>query len=498
MANMANEHEPTVESAASPEDAGRSTATKAPVKHAGGNSIDMLHGPLPGKIILFAIPLALSSVLQQLFNSIGAVFAGRFIGNTALAAVGGVAPVIALLIGLFVGLSIGTNATVAMCIGRGDDEGVRRAVRTTTFVTVVSSVALTVFGIAITDPVLDLIDMPADSRAEAATYLRLYFAGISFFLIYNFGSAILRGKGDARRPLYALAAGALLSVGLDYIAVEILDAGVAGIAIATIIANALAAAIVVACLLREEEPFRLHPTDLRIGRHELRTILYIGIPSGLQSVVFSVSNVIIQVAINGFGTAAIAGSSAAWNYEYYTYFTVAAFGQAAVTFVGQNFAARKLDRCDTIVKFCLVTSLASGAVLSAIFVGLGDISIGAFTTEATALGFATTRMWHVELLEAAPGFYEVTAGAMRGMGWSVLPTVVVIIGSCLLRVVYIYTLFPLIASYENLMNIYPVTWFVTAAAMIVLYLIARKRSYAKVRAQLAGKATGGNAGAGAA
>ena len=209
------------------------------------NSIDMLHGPLPGKIILFAIPLALSSILQQLFNSADSIVAGRFIGPTALAAVGGVAPVITLLIGLFVGLSIGSNVAIAIHIGHGELDRVKGAVQTTAVVTLVSSVALTAVGVLVTEPVLDAISVPADARAEAAGYLQAYFAGIAFFMIYNFGSAVLRAKGDTRRPLYALAVAVLLNIVLNLVAVMVFNGGVVGIALATDVSNAAAAGIIV-------------------------------------------------------------------------------------------------------------------------------------------------------------------------------------------------------------------------------------------------------------
>ena len=461
----------------------RTGAGRTPAKR-GRNSIDMLHGPLPGKIVLFAVPLALSSILQQLFNSADAIAAGRMIGNTALAAVGGMAPVISLLIGLFVGLSIGANVAIAVRIGHGEPEKVADAVHTTAAVALISSVALTAFGLAATEPILDSIGMPADSRAEAADYLRIYFGGIAFFLVYNFGSAILRAKGDTRRPLYALAVAVALDVVLNYAAVAVFDAGVAGIAAATVASNAAAAGLVVRFLLHEDETFRLHPSRIRIAGAELRTILYIGVPSGLQSVVFSLSNVIIQAAINSFGTDATAGSSATMNFEYYTYFFVSAFSQATVTFIGQNYAAGNLRRCDETVRFCMIAAFSSALALSVLFVGLGDTSLGLFTTEAGALSYATVRMWHVELFECMPALYEVPAGAMRGMGWSILPTVVVVLGSCVLRIVFVYTVYPLMSSYDVLMNIYPVSWGITAAAMIALYIVARKRAFAEKRAAM--------------
>ena len=292
-------------------------ATKTPAQPKRTNSIDMLHGPLLGKLIIFAVPLALSSIISQLFNSADAVVAGRFINSGALAAVGGVAPVISLLIGLFVGLSVGANVAIAIRIGHGRMDLVKSAVQTTAVLTLVCGALLTVVGMLITGPILDAIGMPAEATEEAAWYLRIYFAGSVFFLAYNFGSAVLRAKGDTRRPLYALAAAMLLNVVLNVIAVTVFNAGVIGIAIATDISNALSAAIVIRMLLHEEDAFRLEPRRLAVDRKALKMILYIGLPSGLQSMVFSLSNVIIQAAINSFGADSTAGSAATMNYEYY-------------------------------------------------------------------------------------------------------------------------------------------------------------------------------------
>lgn len=292
------------------------------------NSIDMLHGPLPGKIILFAIPLALSSILQQLFNSANAIVAGRLIGSTALAAIGGVSPGHHAADRPVVGLSIGANVAIAIHIGHKELDRVHGAVQTTAIVTLVSSVALTAVGVFATEPILDATNIPADARVEATGYLQAYFAGIVFFLVYNFGSAVLRAKGDTRRPLYALAVAVALNIVLNVVAVTVFDGGVVGIAVATDVSNAAAAGIIVWMLLHEEEAFRLDVQHLFVDADTLRTILYIGVPSGLQSVVFSLSNVAIQAAINGIRARPLrAGSAAAMNYEYYTYFFVSAFSQ---------------------------------------------------------------------------------------------------------------------------------------------------------------------------
>lgn len=441
------------------------------------NGIDMLHGPLPLKIILFAIPLALSSILQQLFNSADAVIAGQYIGSSALAAVGGVAPIISLFIATFVGLSIGSNVLIAVYIGRGELGRVRGGIQTTVIVALTCSLLMTVLGIVLTDPILEAVNVPQDAWDEARQYLHVYFAGVVFFVVYNFGSAVLRAKGDTRRPLYALALSVALNVILNYVAVVVCDAGVSGIALATVISNIVSSGMIVFYLLREEETFRLSFSGFHASKADLRSLLYVGVPAGLQGAVFALSNVVIQGAINSFGTDATAGSAAAMNYEYYTYFFTSAFSQAAVTFIGQNYAAKQYDRCDSVMKFCMGASVGITLALSVLFVGLGDISLGVFTTEAGALSFGTIRMWQVELLECMPCSYEITAAGMRGMGWSVLPTVVVIVGSCLLRIVYVIAIFPAISSFENLMLIYPITWIITGSVMVALYFIARKRAY---------------------
>ena len=450
-------------------------------KKANRNSIDMLHGPLVGKLFLFAIPLAFSSIFQQLFNSTDAIVAGRLLGSAELAAIGGVAPLTALFISFFVGVSIGTNATIAIRIGQGDRSKIRAAVHTTAIIAIVSAVLVTVIGIAIAGFLVDSVGIPDEARAESVSYLRIYFAGVAFFLVFNFGSAILRAKGDTRRPLYALAISAVVNAVLDIFAVSVLHLGAAGIAAATVAAYALAAAIVIVMLMHEEEDFRLNVRELRVDKRALHQILYIGVPSGLQGVVFAVSNIIIQTSINSFGTDAIAGSTAALNFEYYTYFFVNAFGQTAVTFTGQNFAAKNADRCRAIFRWCVLFGFTSSLILGVTFTALGTRALGLFTTDAAALSFGLVRLWFVELPDCLTTFYEVPAGAMRGMGWSTLPAVITILGSCVLRVALVTWVFPLSGTWDTLMVIYPVTWSFMIVAMLVSYFAVRRRSYRSIK-----------------
>lgn len=443
------------------------------------NNIDMLHGPMAMKIVLFSIPLAITSILQQLLNSTDAVFAGQWLGSAALAAVGGVAPIISLFVAVFVGLSVGVNVVIAVHIGHDDLAKIRGAVQTTAIAAIACSLLLAIAGVLSIDSILASVNMPPEAWADGAQYLHVYFVGIVFLVVYNFGSAVLRAKGDSRRPLYALAVAAVSNIVFDYAAVTFFNAGVFGIAVGTVIADALCAIIIVYFLLNEEEEYRLVLRGMRVVGTDLKTLIHIGLPAALQGGVFALSNIIIQGEINAFGADATAGSSAAMNFEFYTYFFVNAFAQAAVTFIGQNYAAGKFDRCDTVMKFCMGASFAVSLALSLLFTFGGDIFLGIFTTEAGALTFAYSRLWHTELFEFMPCSYEVTASALRGMGWSVLPTIVVVVGSCLLRIVYVFTLYPFIASFENLMLIYPVTWLVTGSTMIALYFYARKKAYAK-------------------
>lgn len=409
------------------------------------NGIDMLNGPLPGKILRFAIPLALSSILQQLLNSADASIAGQFVSSFSLAGIGGVNPVTAMFVNLFVGLSIGANVVVAMHVGAGEFHSIKKSVHTAMALSLIAGVVLGGAGLALAPWVLDAIGMPEDSLADALTYVRLYFCAIPFLTIYNFGSALLRAHGDAKRPLYALAA-----------------------------------AVVVAFLMREEGPFRLHLRELRICGPELAGILRIGIPAGIQGAVFSLSNTVVQATINGFGSAAIAGSAATLNFEYYTYFFVNAFGQTAVTFTGQNFAAKNADRCRAIFRWCVLFGFTSSLILGVTFTALGTRALGLFTTDAAALSFGLVRLWFVELPDCLTTFYEVPAGAMRGMGWSTLPAVITILGSCVLRVALVTWVFPLSGTWDTLMVIYPVTWSFMIVAMLVSYFIVRRRCYRSI------------------
>ncbi len=344
------------------------------------NQIDMLHGPLIKKLVVFAIPLAICSIIQQLFNSADAAVVGRYVGSDALAAVGATAPVVNLIVGLFVGLSVGANVLIAVQIGSGQEEKIPDSVHTVVVISLVSGIFLMIVGALLANPLLALISTPQDVLGEATLYLQIFFVSMPFSMMYNFGSAILRSKGDSKRPLYALAVGCLVNLLLDLLFVCVFGWGVAGAALATVIGFAVSCVMISLYLMHEEETFRLHWNKLRVDVPDLKYILKIGVPAGMQGMVFAISNVIIQAALNGFGADTIAGSTAGLNYEVYCYFIINAFSQAAVTFTGQNYAALSFDRCRKIYRECTILGLSIAFAMGLTFVGFGDFFTSIFTT----------------------------------------------------------------------------------------------------------------------
>lgn len=462
-------------SAAEPKSARQGENGGAP---SGERQMDMLHGPLFGKILMFAVPLAASSILQQLFNSADVAVVGRFAGSEALAAVGGNSSVISLLINLFVGLSVGANVVIGNFIGQGKEDKVRQAVHTAIPLALISGVILLFVGLLAARPILLLMNTPENVVGLATLYLRIYFLGMPFVMLYNFGSAILRSVGDTRRPLYCLLISGTVNVVLNLVLVIAFGLGVAGVAIATVIANVISSGLITLFLLREKGAIRLNPRDIAIDRSILLRIIAIGVPSGIQGMVFSLSNVCIQSAINGFGSDAVAGSAAAVNFEFFTYFVTSAFSQAAVTFTSQNFGARQFDRCKKIFRICLIAGVAITGAMALMFVGGRDFFVRIYTTDEGVIPYAMTRMTHVEIFAFLPVLYEVAGGALRGMGRSMLPALLTVFGSCVLRIIWVYTVFQRYDSFSMLMNVYPVTWLVTSVLVVGAYLVCRHRAQA--------------------
>ena len=444
-------------------------------KQIGHNEIDMLHGPLFMKILLFALPLAASSVLQQLFNSVDVAVVGRFASSEALAAVGSNAPVINLLINLFVGISMGANAVISNHIGQNDREKIRSAVSTSAVVALLSGVFLMVLGTAVAGPVHRMMGTPVEVTRMAVSYLRIYFLGMPFIMIFNFGSAILRSLGDTRRPLYILIWAGIINTVLNLLFVIVFHMGVEGVAIATGISNLFSAVMVVQILLREQDPYKLHLYDMHIQKDELSHMLEIGVPAGLQGVVFSISNVIIQASINSYGFNAVAGSAAALNFEQYCYYVIAAFNGAAISFVGQNYGAGNMDRVKRIFLICMGLGTLSCALLNWVFAGWSDFFLGLFTDSQTVKDFSTIRMRTVLMFQGLACLYEIPGSALRGMGRSMLPTLLTVFGTCVLRIAWVYTVCPVWEGFHALMFVYPVSWIITGIMVMTAYLITFRR-----------------------
>lgn len=444
------------------------------------HEMDMIHGPLLGKITMFALPLAVSSVLQQVFNMTDAIMAGQLIDAAALAAVGGNAVVVSLFLNLFVGLAVGANAVIARFIGEGNTSRLQNAIHSVMVLALISGVLLVVVGLVSAEWLLVLIDTPSNILVDATLYLRVYFMGMIFIMIYNFGSAVMRSKGDTKRPLYALIVAGVLNVGLNFVLV---GWGVAGLAAATALSNGVSAAMVLWWMTHDDAAYRLHFNKLRVHWPSMKAVLAIGVPAGIQGMVFSLSNVCIQGGINSFGSAAVAGSAAAVNAEFVSYFFVSAYVQTAVTFIAQNYAAGDVERCKKVFLICMVSALAVAIFTNALFVIGGDTFLAIFTADAAAISFGWVRLLRVETCQFLVSSYEITAGALRGMGSSMLPAVITILGTCFLRFAWVLFVFPLNHDLYWLLTVYPVTWVVTGIAMVIAYIVVSRRKYAAISGQ---------------
>ena len=429
-------------------------------------------------MLLFALPLIASGILQQSFNSVDIAVVGQFASSQALAAVGSNGLVISLIINLFIGISVGANVVIAHYIGQKDEKGIRNAISTTAVIAVASGIFLLAVGLLIAKPILEALDTPEDVIDLAVLYLRIFSIGMPFMMIYNFGSAILRSTGDTKRPFYSLVIAGFVNVGLNLLLVIVFDMSVAGVAIATVISNLVNATIIVYFLTHEQGIFRLDLRKLSVSRAELRKILKIGVPAGLQGMVFSISNVFVLATINSFGSAAVAGSSSALNYEYYCYFVISAFAQAAVAFTSQNYGAGQIERCKSIFRQSMLLSIAGCAFFNVLIVWQKDFFIGFFTSEPEIIRYAALRMEYVLLFQFIASSYEISGAALRGIGYSMTPTVLTIFGTCLLRLVWIFAVVPLSRSYETLLTIYPISWVITGIAVYTAYIIIRRKAFA--------------------
>lgn len=437
----------------------------------------MLHGPLLGKIVMFALPYAATGILQQLFNSINVFVVGRFDSSHAMAAVGATTFLINLIINLFLGVSVGANAVIANNIGRRDPQAVHRAVSTTAALSLIGGAILLVVGLLVATPLLRLLGTPADVIHDSALYLNICFLGAPFFMVYNFGAAIFRSKGDTRTPLYILAVAGVINVVVSMVTVIVFHMSVAGVACAYFVSNMFSAVVITTLLWREKGEFRVRLRQIRIYRKELGDILAIGLPAGLQATVFSFSNVFVQSSINKFGYAAIAGASLSITFDTYCYYVLTAFCATAITFTGQNYGAGQVDRCRRIFRLCFLLGGASIFTANMVFVLFGPPIASVFTTDPQVVHYCTSRIYVALAFQWIATSYEIPAACMRGLGKSLAPALLTIFGTCFIRLGWIFLVLPHWYGYEHLMLCYPISWVITGVLVSSVYVVASRKAY---------------------
>ncbi len=437
-------------------------------------NIDMVNGPLFKNVITYTIPIILTGVLQLLFNAADLIVVGRFCGSVSVAAVGATGAITNLIVNLFVGLSVGTGVTVAQGLGAGDSNKVHRAVHTAIPTALVGGIVLTFVGVLFSETFLHWMGTPDDVLPLSALYMKIYFAGIIFMMIYNFCAAILRAAGDTKSPLIFLTIAGVINVGLNVFFVTVIDLNVAGVALATTISQGVSATLVIVALIRRNDACQLHISQLKIYKNELYQILKVGLPAGIQGSLFSASNVIIQSSINSFGSAVMSGNAAALNIEGFMYIVLNAFHQSALNFTGQNIGAGKYKRAKKVFIMCLACVLVIGLALSLCLYFLGPKLLSIYITDsAEAITWGMVRMSCLFLPYCLLGLMDVSGGALRGMGVSFVPMVISVVGVCGFRIAWIYTIFriPEFHTLECLYLSYTISWAITFVAQTIAYFI---------------------------
>lgn len=442
--------------------------------------MDMCSGPLTGKLLIFALPLMLSGILQLLFNAADIVVVGRFSGAHSLAAVGATSALINLLVNVFIGFSIGTNVLTAQGYGAKNEQAVSETVHTSILLSLVSGVILIGIGVVLARPLLELMATPEEVIDLAALYMRIYFVGMPAMMLYNFGAAILRAIGDTRRPLYFLVTAGIINVIFNLIFVVLFQMNVAGVALATVISQVISALLVLRCLLTMDGMCKLDLRKLHIHKDKLIWIVRIGLPAGLQGAVFSISNVLIQSSVNSFGAIAVAGNTAAGNLEGFIYTSMNSIYQTALSFTSQNMGAGNYKRVKKILGLCLIIVSIIGLVMGNGAVLLGPMLLRIYSTDPEVITYGMERMRIICTAYFLCGVMDVTVGSLRGMGYSFMPMIVSLLGACGLRVVWILTVFQWQHTQFSLYLSYPLSWFLTASVhLICWYFITRRRFGAK-------------------
>ena len=456
--------------------------------------MDMTEGALLPKVLMFSLPLIASGILQLLFNAADMVVVGRWAGKECLAAVGSTGSLINLMVNVFIGLSVGGSVAVARSFGAGDPAAVHKAVHTAMTLAIIAGVAVGLIGFVFCRPLLKMMDNPVLDLAT--TYMKIYFLGMPFNMVYNFGASILRAVGDTKRPLIYLTIAGVVNVILNLILVIIFHMNVAGVAIATVTSQAVSAVLVVICLMRSHGVVHLDVKELRIHKRQLIDIARLGLPAGLQGSLFSISNVLIQSSVNSFGEVVVAANSAGGNLEGFVYTAMNAIHQAALTFASQNLGAGKIKRVRRSVLVCLLTVLAIGFIFGNLMLLCGKPLLSLYLddpsaidplTGITVLEYGIKRLSWMLPLYCLCGLMDVMVGTLRGVGYSIMPMIVSLTGACLFRVVWIMTVFAANPTLDILYMSYPISWGLTFATHLLCYLFIARRKLGKLEARIAAR-----------
>ena len=441
-------------------------------KHQGS----MLEGPLLPSVIAYTVPIMLTSILQLLFNAADLIVVGRFCGSISVGAVGATGSLTSLMVNLFIGLSVGVGVAIAHGIGSRDEVQISEAVHTAVPLALVSGVILTVLGVTLATPMLTLMGTPADTLPLSVVYMKIYFFGITFTVLYNFCASILRAAGDTKSPLIFLTLAGVVNVILNVVFITVFDMNVAGVALATVISQGIAAVLSVWVLMRRGDACRLELRKMRFYKAQMKKIIRIGLPAGIQSSLFSISNVIIQSSINSFGAALVSGNAAVANIDGFLYAILNSFHQTTVNFVGQNVGARQYRRANKTVWICQGCVLAAGVVMAALLYRFGETLLGIYISDSQeAIELGMIRVTWVSLPYFLLGLLDVSTGALRGYGKSVGPMLVSVLGICGIRVLWIFTIFQIPAYHTPrwMYLSYPVSWTVTLIVQMMLFFYVR-------------------------
>lgn len=435
------------------------------------NQIDMTTGGIVQKLLIFSIPIIFSGILQLVFNAADIIVVGQFAGDESLAAVGATSSLINLLIGLFTGLATGTNVIAANYLGAQKLENVKKTVHTSIIVSIFAGIFLTIIGISFAKPILKLMKIPSEVLPLATVYLKIYFGGITTTMLYNFGSSLLRAKGDTKRPLYVLLIAGIINVILNLLFVIVFKMNVAGVALATIISQGFSAVCILFMLVQEKNEFKLTLKNLKFDKHIFIKMIKIGVPAGFQGMMFSFSNVIIQSAINSFGAVIIAGNSAALSIEGFVYIAMNGFAQGTLTFTSQNYGAKKYDRIKTVAITSEIIVFLIGTILGGIVILFSEQILSLYTKSKDALEAGKIRLLVICSVYCLCGMMDVIGNIIRGIGHSILPMIVTLAGACGLRILWIATLFqiPKFHSTYTIYFSYPVSWLITFLIEVICF-----------------------------